>query len=852
MDFIHRLAEEKYDIYNFKDKMPIDGNTGYGLPQWEKKPLDVLVKTHNYNLTTWGIRLGLQTNGKRIMSLDFDIYDKNTDADDKTLLDKFQHYKANALRLDGMYSSSTSGNFNVLIDYTNNQTIQNLVKENENTKKFKVYGGLEVFLNQTNQVIPPSKTTNKKSQVADTPRKFLDANKPFYVCDENDDFTVTFVTSLFEEYKKEKPTKSKKIISSATSPISVPMKDDKYIDLLFNVIKNEKEDSTWDRWFQIAGILKNNGYSYETFESYSNILCPNDPETERLWNSIKDNNNMSIYGLQNIAKKCNPSAYKNWIIQHNQYLNLSILEKGARNIAEFVKDALSSDLIYCNDTWYEFNKKTSLWNVTKDASVTITTTVQRKIDEASECLYIQINNCCDTESDDYKNLQKQKKKYNTFYEKVSQSSFHSQITKYLKSYLKDDTFSEKLDDNPYEMAFKNGIFDMKNMTFQKGIQQNNYLTKTIPSDFEYPSDDEVAYVIEVLKKICNYNDRHLEFYLAMLGYAMTGDSQREQFFWYLLGQTASNGKSILFEILEVLMPNYIRKSTSDFMDKGVDNKKEIACWSGLRLVWINELSRKKKDEDFMKSLADGTSISYKPNYAVKSAIMNITFKLICVSNNSLEIKADEGIKRRFQQMKIKSQFKPEFTDNYEKLEFKADKDLNTKITTTYKNALFYILLEYGNKYYKNKCLPEYPVEWKTERDDAFADNDYFKEWFETNCDVGAECMVSKKFISEYVSQDKSITGLNFRDEIERLKLAIDYNSQEQKYDRSSGKVIRVKGFYKGFKIKNYDMFGNYFEEEDMDDEPSEETKTQEMTDANGKKILLAKKVRQTYGGMEIK
>ena len=35
---------------------------------------------------------------------------------------------------------------------------------------------------------------------------------------------------------------------------------DKYIELLFDVIGNDKQNITWDIWFQIAGVLKSSNY----------------------------------------------------------------------------------------------------------------------------------------------------------------------------------------------------------------------------------------------------------------------------------------------------------------------------------------------------------------------------------------------------------------------------------------------------------------------------------------------------------------------------------------------------------------------------------------------------------------
>jgi phage/plasmid-associated DNA primase len=125
----------------------------------------------------------------------------------------------------------------------------------------------------------------------------------------------------------------------------------------------------------------------------------------------------------------------------------------------------------------------------------------------------------------------------------------AQLKNYLTTYLCDDKFMKKLDKYTYKMAFQNGMLDLTNMDF-KPLCQENYLTKTIPYNWELATTEDIAEVKIILKKITNWNDTHLDYYLSILGYAMTGDSGREQHFWYFRGETAENGKSIIFEILE--------------------------------------------------------------------------------------------------------------------------------------------------------------------------------------------------------------------------------------------------------------------------------------------------------------
>jgi hypothetical protein len=55
------------------------------------------------------------------------------------------------------------------------------------------------------------------------------------------------------------------------------------------------------------------------------------------------------------------------------------------------------------------------------------------------------------------------------------------------------------------------------------------------------------------------------------------------------------------------------KANSDILDKGADLRKEIATWLGLKILWLNEVSTKVKDEDLVKAICDGTSYKYNRN-----------------------------------------------------------------------------------------------------------------------------------------------------------------------------------------------------------------------------------------------
>ncbi len=98
MQFIQQLVDNKYSIFNVDmKKLPVMKN-GYGFKGWINKSYDELVEQHNYKNNKWGLRLGEHENGRCVLSLDFDIYDKSSNGDcieTKILLDEYLHGVSN-------------------------------------------------------------------------------------------------------------------------------------------------------------------------------------------------------------------------------------------------------------------------------------------------------------------------------------------------------------------------------------------------------------------------------------------------------------------------------------------------------------------------------------------------------------------------------------------------------------------------------------------------------------------------------------------------------------------------------------------------------------------------------------
>ena len=479
-------------------------------------------------------------------------------------------------------------------------------------------------------------------------------------------------------------------------------------------------------------------------------------------------------------------------IPTKKHITLEILDKGENDVAKFIFERLNSTLVYCKKLFYKFDTKTCLWRVIDNPTACIITFIQNCIDEAKIPLLMKK---MATESDDEKaKLNAIEKKYNEFYKQVGKGAFTNQIVKILQDYLHNGDFDRTLDATPYIAAYTDGILDLKTGLFRAGLLADDKLTQTIPFKYMEASDADIAKVKQEIKKICNYNDAHTDYYLSGLGYSMTGDASIEQILVNIRGQKASNGKSVIFDALTEIIPNYIVELENNLFDKDYGEiHKSVAGWRGKRIGYLNELSKRKLNADLLKKVADGTSIPYKVMYGT-TATMPICFKLFIVGNHTMKVDADCGIQRRLRMMQLDSDFIDDLVeDDPANCRFKKDTNFGKLLQTKYKHALLALIFQYSKQYVAdgNKLKP-YPGEWVEACDETISTNNKFEEYFYNYFEVDADGTVSKRVMDEIIENFKK-EQINIRDKLKSMKIPFTYDSRK----KLSGET--TKGCYYGIK-----------------------------------------------------
>jgi len=547
-----------------------------------------------------------------------------------------------------------------------------------------------------------------------------------------------------------------------------------------------------ESWIKIILAIKKCGLSFKVADDWSKrSLGYTSNGMETAWNSYTSDELITVGEgtIRYYAKSSNSAEYVKLCPPKNAesfFIKIEQLTKGALTVAEVISLKLEKHLKWSNEKWFMFYKKTNLWVETKEPSHLIVQIIHQHIDYS---IKIKINERIECEDDERRSLiTKDIEAYAKMYGNIDKPGFYSMITKHLKTILYDSEFYLKLDNNPYEIVFLNGIYDMKQGDFSIGYGDENYITKTIPFDYQLPTEEETEFVSNIIFKICNCNEAHMSYYLGVLGQAMLGDAELEKALYFCVGVGGNNGKTLILEALADIMPNYVGKIERKTFEKGYSKAhKHLAGTKGKRIVYVEELSQKEQEIELLKEIADGKNIKNEIMFGTDELI-NIMFKLIFLSNNQANLRVDGGIENRYRQLSHYSKFNKETAvDNYEALDFVQDKTLAGLLKSNYKYALIKLILDAGHNYTKTNKLV-IPTEFEEAATDALEANDEVKIWFNETCEYGAEFKCSKKELEMAISKP-------FREIQTEIQRITNFKySKDLKFGKS------CRGGFKGFRI----------------------------------------------------
>jgi len=596
------------------------------------------------------------------------------------------------------------------------------------------------------------------------PFEMINADKPIMTFPGND-----FKSMLVKENRPKSPNSVAHIKTDTTS-------DYEKIKEMSEIISDNYicKKGCYDDWKKIIWALHSMGEQYrEIAHSLSNRRGANYDydDLNKLWDDCKIGI-INIGTFYHYAKISNETKFKEICTKYAPPLDISLDEltdifKCAEKIAPTIKKILK----LCNETWWVLGEN-QLWKTIKDPAYYIILEIRKYID-FSENKIGRMKMIA--EGEEAEKLHKIRMEYMKHYEKINSPSFISLCKSYLKVHLCDNDFEDKLNINPNQLAFQNGIVDLKTGELRPGgIQWDDYLTDTIRYDYEPADPVKIKQLKGYLKQIMNNDDSHLEYFLQILGFSFLGTPHLEKSLYFMIdgteGGKGDNGKTFYFDILDTLMPHYVYKSKGTLLEDGNTKvHKQLVMTKGKRLVWTDEFSKTKKmNAELMKELADGKTIENEVMFGTSDKI-NVLFKMFILSNFMIKIDPTQSaVYNRYKQASFCSNF--DRTGKLkqsipEQLKFIADPTLGDRIKNEYRNEVFGLIVEYAKKYNGRIEIPE---KFLGDAKEAQLKNDEFGLWFNDNCELSdGRISIDKleeltKFKRDFIIEGMSRLGFKYQ------------------------------------------------------------------------------------------
>ena len=155
---------------------------------------------------------------------------------------------------------------------------------------------------------------------------------------------------------------------------------------------------------------------------------------------------------------------------------------------------------------------------------------------------------------------------------------------------------EEIDTNPWLLATKNGVIDLRNGIMSPGVPED-YLLKASPIEWDC-LDAKCPLFDKFLLEICDNKQKQADYIIRVLGYGITG-TVKEHIFPVLQGQ-GRNGKGVLVDILKFTMGDLAGPIESEMLlDQGRSKNSggpsaDIMRLKGLRIAFASETDEGRK------------------------------------------------------------------------------------------------------------------------------------------------------------------------------------------------------------------------------------------------------------------
>ena len=530
-----------------------------------------------------------------------------------------------------------------------------------------------------------------------------------------------------------------------------------------NLVKllNPERATNYTDWIQLGWCLHNIGVSaseyLQIWDDFSKLSEEKykPGECDRLWGSMR-NEGLNIGSLHMWAKTDNPRKYKEY--QNDSiFLDIKTCNGSHYSIAKIAYKLYHKTHVCVSAngrTWYYFNG--SLWEEDEYGMKIRGELSSNLCDQFLLTLNKLRENDRGTGSTSSTNSEDTVKKLLSISYKLEDSGFKDNVMKEMKCLFYDKTFLQKLDSNPNYIAFNNGLYNLKEQSF-RATTPEDYVSLSVNYDYTPETDPAITETIKRYFATLHPNKEQRVYLLQTLSRQLYGDNGNELFHIHAGHKgSAGNGKSKFFEIMELVLGDYIQKFAVEQLvvkQRGDPHRPTplFHFWKGRRILYCSEPNADEKlNSGVMKELTGGEKITYRLLNCSETLTLHPMYKMHIMCNDAPQIDgSDQGVRRRIRKIDYMARFVDKEEVNEELHMYQKDLGFMEKFKTdpSYRMGMFRYIISYYNH------------EFRYEMPDIIKENS--SAYLDENNKV-------LQFINEYVQRDEQ-TFFTLKDAKEYFK-----------------------------------------------------------------------------------
>ena len=279
---------------------------------------------------------------------------------------------------------------------------------------------------------------------------------------------------------------------------------------------------------------------------------------------------LTLGTLRHFASIDSPQLYKEFKREQSEHYVKESLNGSHNDIAKVLFSEYGNEFVCASiagKTWFQF--KDHKWEEIEEGVFLrekISEDIVTKYSDIGSELFTKLASVQDKGEEAMFNARL--KQVQKIISNLKSSPYKTNIMKESMEVFYDRRFKQKLDQNPYIIGFKNGIYDLKLNEFRPG-RPEDFINKTIPIDYtEYNESDEIVQnVIEFLVKVFPDETIRTYFLDTYSDIFVGGNKQKKVYMWTGEGD---NAKSITQKFFELMLGELaIKFNTQYFTGKKV-------------------------------------------------------------------------------------------------------------------------------------------------------------------------------------------------------------------------------------------------------------------------------------------